>query len=672
MTKSTNQTETIRYYYYEIEKRGARYAETSASIANGRDRAIVPELARYLERHHRVEQNVVELGGRTYSTSIFVAKNDNDSCYIVADSGRIPRDAIAIPKNEINWLSTYLSILKNLISFSEAMTPFERINLQAEFIQPGFDELDESNRFLETKTWNQIKQSQRLVLYGAPGAGKTTCLRSLALSMAEKALSSTDENNVIPVYIQLRHLQKNESPWEHALARLAEFAPERNFAAVKQLEAAGCLTLILDGIDEVPDSHRASLVASVLDVAERRPKCGILLSTRDGTLEHNIVPSSFRRFRLKPFREPQVLEWIVQRSGHESTGSWRLFISSLWQEKALLQLTQNPLALAVAANLYYCASILPQNCSTVLSEYVDALVHRWDFSRGVIRNTKVTTSPMRKTALLCIAAHHTSETGRTTFRESDFVRWMGDFVSPFPQGEELRVLAEHTGVIHPEYDAWAFSNSAVLAYLAARYLVERADDSLPKLHLSFKSEATNDIWMYACGITPDSTLLLQQAVEADCDEMTRVGGLLRSLAQEMILERTTLINVCNLIYQFLVMSLHDWSVCTTPHLVTDIKAQRSAIVWTTTLEKHLAPKERGTSSSTMEQLIRLIRALYQVRSTGAGSYLRTKLARSSEATLKQMSEFMEADGLPKLSLLGEVGETIQMQLSVEKLLPQFK
>ena len=116
-----------------------------------------------------------------------------------------------------------------------------------------------------------FREVKRASLLGAPGAGKSTTLRRLALQLAEEA--QNDRRAPIPVYAALKEWSAGQSL--HAF--LAAAAPELG-ASVLALGRANRLILLLDGLNELPD--RKGQVAALRNLAVDLPHTAIFVSCR--------------------------------------------------------------------------------------------------------------------------------------------------------------------------------------------------------------------------------------------------------------------------------------------------------------------------------------------------------------------------------------------------------
>jgi hypothetical protein len=162
-------------------------------------------------------------------------------------------------------------------------------------------------------------------LLGAPGAGKSTTLRKLAVDMARRALKDPDA--ALPLLASLGFWSGDED----LEGFLAQQLPDIGFAAAA-LAQRRRLILLLDGLNEVPTARRAKKAKQIQVYRRRLPeKTPFIVSCREddyvGELKLDLDSLSLEP--LTPQRVRTVLHhWLPDAAEHMAPGSAdRLF----WQ-----------------------------------------------------------------------------------------------------------------------------------------------------------------------------------------------------------------------------------------------------------------------------------------------------------------------------------------------------
>ena len=106
-----------------------------------------------------------------------------------------------------------------------------------------------------------VDEMRQLVILGEPGSGKSTSLWRIAADMATTA--KADPTAPLPVIVRLGALKAEQSITEVIQASLDKLAPYYG-----ELQREGRLALLLDGLNEMPDSNRTQHARQVQQVVE--------------------------------------------------------------------------------------------------------------------------------------------------------------------------------------------------------------------------------------------------------------------------------------------------------------------------------------------------------------------------------------------------------------------
>jgi hypothetical protein len=184
-----------------------------------------------------------------------------------------------------------------------------------------------------------------LLILGAPGSGKTVTLLELCAPLLAQA--EADPREPVPVVLNL-------STWAQKLAPLAEWIVDRmwpEYGLNKQITpawlAAGHLTLLLDGLDEVRPDARAACVRAINDFRESHG-AGMVVCSRSadyGELRERLALA--QAVEIRPLEPAQIDAYLTdERLGLAAVQE------AIARDDALRELATTPLMLNIMALAY--------------------------------------------------------------------------------------------------------------------------------------------------------------------------------------------------------------------------------------------------------------------------------------------------------------------------------
>lgn len=354
-----------------------------------------------------------------------------------------------------------------------------------------------------------------LVLLGDPGAGKTTFLRFLALSLALGRGKSLGLGERLPVLVPL---SAYASALEACDLSLAEFVPRYFVGLGVTLPLADLLTaaldqgsalFLLDGLDEVRDPGLRYLVgrrlAQFYDLHRRRGNRFVITSRVVGYREVRLAADDLAECTLVDFDDAEIEEFVgrwtaaVERfaQGEETPTAAR---SAVLEREELLAATRdnpgvrrlatNPLLLTILALMKRQGISLPERRVELYQKYIETLLRHWNFARGLDGRPARDLDPVETLKTLAPLALWMQETspGRGLVREGELLRELERLYrernDPDPEGASRRFLADvrdHASLLLDRGGRqFGFIHLTFQEYLAAVALGRRAQqDVLP-------------------------------------------------------------------------------------------------------------------------------------------------------------------------------------------------
>jgi predicted NACHT family NTPase len=342
-------------------------------------------------------------------------------------------------------------------------------------------------------------KEQRLYVLGKPGAGKSTFLKHITLLCCKGDIKKT------PIFVPLKS-------WSDSGLTLIAFI-EREFeickfpsakAFIEALLNAGEAIVLFDGLDEVNQEgdRRQKMIELLTQFARKYPNIKMVVTCRIAATDYSF--EKFKYVEIADFTEEQqdqlAANWYLEQQ--ESLGRFR----EEWNRPdnaGLRQLARTPLLLALMCLAFDETLSFPRRRVEVYQEALNALLKKWDSSRGIVRDAAYRRlSIVRKEQLL-------SRIAAETFKESEFVierkrvlQIIDSYLAALPPsdrdeaGDAEAVLqameVQHGILIERAFGIFSFSHLTFHEYFTARYVVDNASSG--EVTNSIRGHAEDDQW----------------------------------------------------------------------------------------------------------------------------------------------------------------------------------
>ena len=252
---------------------------------------------------------------------------------------------------------------------------------------------------------DQLKSSERNVLIGVPGAGKSTFLEWLQLRVAggeeEFVLSG---KQAIPLLVPVRRLDPRNLPHDRDLIEVATASHDRAELTprgwLERQTSNGRVMLMLDGLDETePDLRDQYLIPWLRELCTQYPRSRYVVSSRPV----GYPPGTFRGLKfaeseLLDFDQAEVQEYArhwctcvrlaqnepAAQARREGAAEGQRIVNSFEGNPYIRNLARNPLMLsAICLVNYFEGGQLPKDRALLYKLCVEGLLHHWDQRRGI-------------------------------------------------------------------------------------------------------------------------------------------------------------------------------------------------------------------------------------------------------------------------------------------------
>jgi Leucine-rich repeat (LRR) protein len=282
---------------------------------------------------------------------------------------------------------------------------------------------------------------------------------------------------------------------------------------VQSVLDAGRGLLLLDGVDEVPNSKREDTRSGIRAIVHQYPKCWYVVTTRPTAVRLGwLRAEEFGEAEINPLSDTDRTELIcrwhravedeLSRQGRpedlRQLGDH--LIGMLAENPALARLATNPLLCAVMCALHRDRrQVLPESQGELCEAICQLLLHRREAEAGIplagFPGEYTALKYKQKRAILQMIAHHMVDNEESTIAEDDAITCTSRTLRHFPSIDEasagmvLKALIERSGMLRERRQGVIdFVHNTLRDFLSAEVFVENSD--IPKL----ARHAADDSW----------------------------------------------------------------------------------------------------------------------------------------------------------------------------------
>jgi len=399
-----------------------------------------------------------------------------------------------------------------------------------------------------------ICKSNRLLLRGAAGSGKTTLMKWVAVMSAGNSLEDGLEewNQCVPFFIRLREFSDKTLPTPNAFPALitpalSDEMPEQ--WVIGKLKAGQAIILV-DGVDEIAEGQRENIKTWLKDIDDNYPNNKWILTSRLYAAEKGwLADAGFMDADLQDMNvknvESFIKHWHEAVKGAESQLEKKEQLDNLEaklkatikENRNLRKLATNPLLCAMICALHRDRNTkLPSDRIQLYEACIDMFFRR-DQERNVDLDDYIEIGDRQKKILLADFAYWLI---KNNLSEVEIERADDKFGKKIPalrdiptntMGADIRkYFVERSGVLRqPTSNTIDFPHRTFEEYLAAKAIID-ADE------LDFMvGNSTNDQWreviQLACGLaTPKNANKVIKDILKLGDEQTEKKAAIHLLA----------------------------------------------------------------------------------------------------------------------------------------------
>lgn len=336
------------------------------------------------------------------------------------------------------------------------------------------------------KAEDVVKNSKRVFILGKPGAGKTTFLKYLAILACRGKIEQT------PVYVSLKEWADSGLDIQTFIEgqfAICGFPDAKDF--ISAVFSAGDALILLDGLDEVNQegSARIRMIQALDNLATQYPECTFCLTCRIAAIDYTFT--QFTYVEIADFSPEQKQAFVDKWYSGDDRKRKSFWVE--WKKadnKGLHDLAQTPLLLALLCLVFDELLHFPKRRVELYEEALDALLKKWDSSRGISRSESYRKLSLgRKKQLLSRIAAVNFQNERYLMRKEDLASEIGKFLLQLPKEDNrdefdpeeviLAIESQHGLLVERAHRIYSFSHLTLQEYFTAKYVV----DNLAKVNV---------------------------------------------------------------------------------------------------------------------------------------------------------------------------------------------
>ncbi len=360
-----------------------------------------------------------------------------------------------------------------------------------------------------------VREKGNLFILGKPGAGKTTFLKRVAFNAAEGDIDK------VPIFISLKEWSDSHLELKHFIERQFDICnfPEATLF-VEKLLAAGQAIVLFDGLDEVnqADGQRAKQVLAISNFAKKFDQTQCLITCRVAANEYTF--EGFVYVEMADFDDDQVNQF-VKNWFRCKTDIGEKFLTEFAKEenKNLRELASSPLLLTLLCLSFQETLVFPQRRVEIYEEAIDALLKKWDASRGIKRDSvygKLSLGHKKK--MFAQVAAITFEKNEYFIKKKVLQNELTKYLANVPPHEEeidgevllQAIEAQHGILTARSRDFHSFSHLTFQEYFTARYIHDNATKGTLNELLRHCSEYRwREVFLMTTSLLDDATEFIQ-------------------------------------------------------------------------------------------------------------------------------------------------------------------
>jgi predicted NACHT family NTPase len=427
------------------------------------------------------------------------------------------------PNKSINLYETYTIV--HVLEKKPRQSAIEMAELSHNFTIKNFDRFGIGHisepRVLGLKA---VERYPKVMVLGKPGSGKSTFLKYLAMQCNAGHFNS----HLVPIFIPMKYFyQAQERP--SLLEYIAHvYAPNTEaeiefITNLEELMHRGRVMILLDGIDEVPDTSQQRILRQVREFTEKFSLNQFAIACRMALPEY--VLENFIQIQVADLDLKQIINFVRKWFDAQPDINVDFLIGKIRENPSIQTLARNPLLLNLLCLVFEQTSEFPDTQIQLYEQGMQILLNQWDDQKSlegdeIYRQLSLKT----KQDLLDKIALRICFWGEYFVQKSDLVQYiiesMNQLTDPetnletSPKDSEAilkSIEAQHGLLVERTPGIYSFYHPTFQHYFTARAIVKSQN---PQSLLGLVNSVTQPIWR--------EVFLLTNEMMSNSDELLRL------------------------------------------------------------------------------------------------------------------------------------------------------
>ncbi|OTG75767.1 hypothetical protein B9T26_04540 [Acinetobacter sp. ANC 4169] len=257
----------------------------------------------------------------------------------------------------------------------------ETVSLYEFFVAPHLANVKDKNIF-KVSGLSDIKAHRKILISGIVGQGKSVLMRHLAIS-------EVLDHNKIPLFFELRYLEKGQNLDIVIKKIFEEWLQVKSPKIIEYILSSGLVTLFFDGFDEIYIEDMPKIIKGFESLVHKYPKLNFIVSSRpEHVVESCALFQNFQIQKLDFSAQKNIIMALIKSDKMQKAVIDGIEKSNIAVKEALI----TPLMVNLFVFIYKQEQIVPEHVKDFYDRLFDLVLRKHD-------NTKVDFKRERATKL---------------------------------------------------------------------------------------------------------------------------------------------------------------------------------------------------------------------------------------------------------------------------------